>query len=62
MSDQLAQWHVFEYEGFEIHVLPQLYENPEPLPHRAGARYVDIVTADPLVLRARLLQLTVRLR
>jgi hypothetical protein len=42
MSDELAQWHVFEYEGFEIHVLPQLYENPQPLPHRAGARYAYI--------------------
>ena len=28
MSDEAAPWHVFEYEGFDIHVLPQLKPTP----------------------------------
>lgn len=42
MSNELAQCVVFEYEGFEIHVQPQLYENPEPLPKGTDTRYVYI--------------------
>ncbi|WP_175940733.1 hypothetical protein [Caballeronia sp. BCC1704] len=28
--DLSTQWHVFEYEGFDIHVLPQLKPGSEP--------------------------------
>ncbi|MDR5857167.1 hypothetical protein P9239_03580 [Caballeronia sp. LZ062] len=28
-GDLSTQWHVFEYEGFDIHVLPQLKPGPE---------------------------------
>jgi hypothetical protein len=30
MSDEAAPWLVFEYEGFDIHVLPQLKLKPMP--------------------------------
>jgi hypothetical protein len=30
MSDEAALWLVFEYEGFDIHVLPQLKFKPMP--------------------------------
>ena len=42
MPDEPAPWHVFEYEGFEIHVLPQLKPTPEHSPPRASDRYVYI--------------------
>jgi hypothetical protein len=34
MPDDPAQWRVFEYEGFEIHVLPQLKAAPDHAPPR----------------------------
>jgi hypothetical protein len=42
MPDEPAPWHVFEYEGFEIRVLPQLKPTPEHAPPRASERYVYI--------------------
>jgi len=42
MPDEPAQWHVFEYEGFEIHVLPQLKPIPEHAPPRASDQYVYV--------------------
>jgi hypothetical protein len=42
MPDDNARWHVFEYEGFEIHVLPQLKAIPEHAPPRNAERYVYI--------------------
>ncbi|WP_250515665.1 hypothetical protein [Caballeronia sp. INDeC2] len=43
MPDDPAQWHVFDYEGFEIHVQPQLKPTPEQhaAPGKAD-RYVYI--------------------
>ena len=44
MSDEAAPWLVFEYEGFDIHVLPQLKLKPMPA-HAApqgSDRYVYI--------------------
>jgi hypothetical protein len=38
MPDDPAQWHVFEHEGFEIHVLPQM----KPVPEHAPPRFVYI--------------------
>jgi hypothetical protein len=37
MPDAPAQWHVYDYEGFEIHVLPQL----KPIPEHAPPRSID---------------------
>jgi hypothetical protein len=37
-----SQWHVFEYEGFEIHVLPQIKTAPEHAPPRTSERFVYI--------------------
>jgi hypothetical protein len=37
-----SQWHVFEYEGFEIHVLPQIKAAPEHAPPRTIERFVYI--------------------
>ncbi|SAK69381.1 hypothetical protein AWB79_03689 [Caballeronia hypogeia] len=42
MPDDPAQWHVFDYEGFEVHVLPQLKPTPEHAPPRNVDRYVYI--------------------
>lgn len=42
MPDDPAQWHVFQHEGFEIHVLPQVKPTPEHAPPRAVDRYVYI--------------------
>ena len=42
MPDEPAPWHMFEYEGFDIHVLPQLKPVPEHAPPRATERYVYI--------------------
>jgi hypothetical protein len=39
MPDEPAQWNVSEYEGFEIHVQPQLKTAPEHAPPRATERY-----------------------
>src|ERR1700722_1687493 len=44
MSDEATPWCVFEYEGFDIHVLPQLKSQPAPA-HAApqgSDRYVYI--------------------
>ena len=42
MPDEPAPWQMFEYEGFDIHVLPQLKPVPEHAPPRATERYVYI--------------------
>jgi hypothetical protein len=42
MPDEPAPWHVFEYEGFEIHVLPHVKPIPEHAPARENERYVYI--------------------
>ncbi|KND62394.1 hypothetical protein BVER_01597c [Candidatus Burkholderia verschuerenii] len=42
MPDDSAQWRVFDYEGFEIHVLPQLKATPEHAAPRDSDRYVYI--------------------
>lgn len=41
-DDPALQWHVFEYEGFDIHVLPQLKGTPEHAPPRDVERFVYI--------------------
>ncbi|SAK59558.1 hypothetical protein AWB80_02500 [Caballeronia pedi] len=42
MPDDPAQWHVFDYEGFEIHVLPQLKPTPEHAQQSKVDRYVYV--------------------
>jgi hypothetical protein len=44
MPDEAAPWRVFEYEGFDIHVLPQLKlkREPEHAAPQASERYVYI--------------------
>lgn len=42
MPDDPAQWQVFQYEGFEIHVLAQLKPTPEHAPTLAADRFVYI--------------------
>jgi hypothetical protein len=46
MPDEVTPWRVFEYEGFDIHVLPQLKLKLEPMPAHAAPqgndRYVYI--------------------
>jgi hypothetical protein len=42
MPDDAAQWHVFGYEGFEIHVLPQLKPAHEHAPPRTAERFVYV--------------------
>ena len=42
MPDDPAQWHVFDYEGFEIHVQPQLKPTPEHAPPSMMERYVYV--------------------
>jgi hypothetical protein len=44
MPDEATPWRVFEYEGFDIHVLPQLKLKPTPshTAPQASDRYVYI--------------------
>jgi hypothetical protein len=42
MPDESAQWHVFDHEGFEIHVLPQLKATPEHAQAAATDRFVYV--------------------
>ena len=44
MPDEATPWRVFDYEGFDIHVLPQLKLEPMPAhaAQLASARYVYI--------------------
>ncbi|MFM0050489.1 hypothetical protein [Caballeronia grimmiae] len=41
-GEPASQWQVFEYEGFDIHVLPQIKPTTEHAPPRAAERYVFI--------------------
>jgi len=41
-GDPAPQWRVFEYEGFDIHVLPQLKPAPEHGTARIAERHVFI--------------------
>ena len=42
MPDDPAQWRVFDYEGFEIHVLPMVKPTPEHAPPRTVDRFIYI--------------------
>jgi hypothetical protein len=44
MPDEATPWRVFDYEGFDIHVLPQLKLQPTPAhaEPQGSARYVYI--------------------
>ena len=39
MSDEAAPWHVFEYEGFDIRVSPQLKPTPTRAMPQGSDRY-----------------------
>jgi hypothetical protein len=42
MPDDPAQWQVFAYEGFEIHVLPRMMPRPEHMPPGSADRFVYV--------------------